>query len=168
MAFEIYCTQSDLEARYTAERVAEVFSVQDADGATSGTASGAAVVTACTDASAKVASYLIGVHSDAMNFGSVPELVKYHACAIAMYLGMRRRPEIGAMKAETVPYYRDAQDAVAELKLIREGILRVSKDLKPANAGGSVASQLPTELQPSGTFITDPTTGNGGFEGGTF
>lgn len=168
MAQQAYCTTADLEARYTAERVAQVFSVQAADGTTAGTADSSAVTAACADASAWVAQFLIGVHASQMPFATVPDVVKMYACDVAMFFGMRRRPNNLGKKIEEIPYGHEFLLARDGLKMVREGLLRIDKDSSPANAGGMVATQLPMDLRPAGTFITDPTTGSGGFEGGTF
>lgn len=167
MAQESYCTQVDLEARFTAERVAEVFSVATSSGETTGTADSTAVAAAITDACAWVGQFLIGIHQSQMPFGTIPPVVKMYACDATMFFGMRRRVEHRGKKPEETPFYFEFSMAQAGLKQVREGLLRIDKDLPPANTGGSVASSTPPTLKPH-FFVPDPSTGTGGFNSGRF
>lgn len=160
-------TQADLEFAYTAERVAEVFSVQAADGSTTGEADADSLAYAIRMGSAEAARMLIGAGYDveSMDADSCPDTIKQLVLPLVMFAGMRRRPEHTVKPPEQVPYFQDWKQARADLKELREARQRVSADIKPANVGTTHSTSAHTSVQPF-TFLADPSTGRGGFNDG--
>jgi phage gp36-like protein len=160
-----YVTQADLEAQFTAERVAQVFSVQAADGSTTGSVDSTSLNWCIAKASAEVDEVLFGIHS-AADLATVPDTIKEIAAVFTMYRGTLRRPEYrGDLKS--LPYRQDYEDARDRLMKMREAYLRMSRDYPPANVGGQYTTSLPESVG-SFVFNADPSTGTGGFNSGDF
>lgn len=159
--------QTDLESAFTAERVAEIFSVQAADGSTTGIDPNS-LAYAIRMGSAEVARLLIGAGYDveAMTEVTCPDTIKQLALPIVMHQGMLRRPEYMSDPKKS-PYYEAWVQARKDLDELRKAYQRIAKDTPPANVGGQVTSNAHTAVQPF-TFLGDPRTGKGGFNDGGF
>jgi hypothetical protein len=162
-------SQTDLESAFTAERVAEVFSVQAADGSTTGVADATSLAYSIRMGSAEAARLLIGAGYDveAMDATTCPDTIKQLVLPLVMHNGMRRRPEYMGKPIADVPYHEEWKQARADLKDLREAKQRVSAATPPANVGGQVRTNAYTTVQPF-TFLGDPRTGTGGFNDGGF
>lgn len=161
-------TQADLEAMFTAERVAEVFSVLDATGATSGAVDATSLAFAIRMGSAEAERILMGAYGSSFPFTSTtcPDTLKQLVGPLVMHVGMLRRPAMMARPKDS-PYYEAWAQARVDLKEMREGLQRLSKADLPANVGGQVSNGNPTSSQPF-VFVADSRTGSGGFNSGSF
>jgi hypothetical protein len=160
--------QDDLEESFSAERVAEVFSVQAADGSTTGIADADALAFAIRMGSAEVARLLIGAGYaiEDMDATTCPDTIKQLALPIVMHRAMLRRPE-HLKDPKSSLYFEAWQQARADLKELREAKQRVAAATPPANVGGEIATNNHTSVQPF-TFLADSRTGEGGFNSGGF
>jgi len=161
--------QADLESAFTKERVAEVFSVQDVSGVTTGVADAASLAYAIRMGSAEVARMLIGAGYDveAMTPATCPDTIKQLALPIVMHQGMLRRPDFLGKAPKDSPYFAAWEQARKDLDELRKASQRVAKDIVPANVGGSFTTSARPYQRPH-TFLADPTTGKGGFNDGSF
>jgi hypothetical protein len=160
-----YITQADLVAQFTAERVAQVFSVQSPDGSSTGAVDSTSLNWCIEKGSAEVDEVLFSIHSSD-HLAVVPDPVKEIAGVFVMYRGMLRRPEYRG-DLNNLPYRQDYLDARERLMKMREAYLRISRDHSPANVGGLYATGLPESVGPF-VFSPDPLTGSGGFNNGDF
>src|SRR5579859_8066607 len=103
-----YVTQTDLDARYTSERVAQVFSIQLADGSSTGNADGPSLTATIIDASGELEELLGVTHVVPFAAPYDPAIVEI-VCAFAMYRGTaQRRPEYSPpQQREKSPYEKD-------------------------------------------------------------
>lgn len=161
-------TQADLEAMFTAERVAEVFSVHDATGASTGIVNATALTMAIRMGSAEAERVLMGVYGAHFPYDSTtcPDTLKQLVGILVMHQGMLRRPDCMASPSKS-PYFESWKQARADLKELREGLQRLSKTDTPANTGGQIKHNAPSSVQPF-TFVGNPHTGEGGFNSGGF
>lgn len=148
-----YCALADLEVRFTAERVAQVFSVQSADGSTTGVADAASVLAACNDVTARISSRLGGVYVVPF-VAPIDDVILDLACDMAMWVGIRRRPEF-VTQERFRPYADLYKDATAQLEDIRTDKARISAAKVPANAGGVDSYTTPDAATPF-YFQPDP------------
>lgn len=166
MATPPYVDQSQLELRFSAERVAQLFSVQAADGSDSGAVDTATLNAIIVDASAEFDS-LIGVEFP-MPLVQVsgawdPVLVEI-VCIFVMFRGASRRPEYGGNDQKKLnPYEKEYQLALKRCVEIKEGKRRLAGNTpRPANQGGEVLNTNPDGITPYWYFWPDPYTGEGG------
>lgn len=164
-----FVTQTDLELQFTPERVAQIFSVQDADGASAGTVDAATLAYVIRMASAETFELLYAVTNAQMPFATadIPDTVKEITGIFVMYRGMMRRPEYATVK-DSNPYAEAYKLAVGRLEKMRDNRARVN-ETKPSNAGGEFTSGTPLNVQPF-YFNQDPSSGgdSGGFTSGSF
>lgn len=163
-----FVDQSDLELMFTVERVAQVFSVQAADGSTSGTADPTRIAHAIRMGSAEAARILMPVNDMAgPSFTTpLPDTLKQLVGPLVMHWGAMSRPEYNG-DPKTSPYQAAWEQARKDLKEVREAYQRLAKDQKPANIGGQIAMHAPLAVQPF-TFLGNASTGDGGFNSGSF
>ena len=166
-----YVTQQDLEDQFGAARVAQVFSVTNADGTNTGTADATALAYAIRMGCAEIDRVLIGVHAADMPFAApYPDTLKQIAGIFVMHGGLVRLPECyggaGGDPRKSV-YASDYERARGDLVEIRKAMQRLSTTTPPANVGGQIASSLPVLQQPF-FFVPDPSTGRGGFGSGGY
>ncbi len=158
-----YVDQSDLELQFTAQRVAQVFSVQASDGSTVGTVDADSLAYAIRMGSTIADRILIGAYAASMPFPE-PYLDALKQCVgpLVMHEGMIRRPEYFGTDVKTLPYHAAACQAREDLKEMRNAIQRLDLTIKPANVGGQLTTSQPSNQQPW-TFIADSVSGRGGF-----
>lgn len=161
-------TQADLEAMFTAERVADVFSVRDATGESTGEVDSASLTMAIRMGSAEAERVIMGAYASSFPYtaATCPDTLRQLVGILVMHQGMLRRPGMIAAP-ETSPYFKVWQQARADLKELREGFQRLSTTDLPANVGGQVANHLPVAQRPF-TFVGNSSTGEGGFNSGDF
>ena len=162
-----YVLQTDLEAQFGADRVAQAFSVVQPDGSYTGTADPAALAYGIRMGSAEFDRVAIGIYGDSMPIPDpAPDTIKQLVGIFVMHGAMLRRPEYAGDPKKS-PYFNDYTTARADLEAIRKAQQRLSTTLTPANVGGQIANSLPVSQQPF-FFVPDPTTGCGGFGSGGF
>lgn len=169
-----YVTQTDLENQFGAARVAQVFSVVNPDGTSTGTADATTIAYAIRMGCAEVDRILLGVLGDSMPFNpdptQIPDTLKQIAGIIVMHAGVLRLPEaMGGAGGDPKksPYFVDYERARADLKEVRKSEQRLDGSAQPANVGGDIENALPTTQQPW-FFIPDPSSGCGGFGSGGY
>lgn len=155
-----YHTQADLESRYTAERIAELYSVQAPDGSTTGVADATALAATIADVDAEIDSILGGVFT--IPLAPVDPVLVGIACDLNPWTAIKRRPAMLA-DARNRPYLDRYTDAIAKLKEIRNGERVISATKAGANVGGEVANDQP--ITETFYFIRDRATGAGGLGG---
>ncbi len=162
-----FVTSDDLVQQFTAERVAEVFSVQDSSGATTGIADATALAYAIRMGSAEAERVLLGAYGSVMPFTApYPDTLKQLVGPLVMHAGFKRRPEYRGKPQES-PYFEDWKQARTDLDQLRIAMQRLSKELQPANTGVSVKQTRPATITKGGYFNADGN-GEGGFNGGDF
>lgn len=160
----LYVTQADLEARFTAERVAEFFSVLSGDGSSTGVVDPDSLEAAITDACAEFDEIVSTEYLAAFEVPYEPSIVEI-VSIFAMFRGVMRRPEYSSWsKPDLRPYERDYIAAVKRAKEIKSGERRLSRTLDAANVGGKLINFAPEAVQPA-YFSPNPTTGEGGMQG---
>lgn len=157
--------QAELEAEYTAERVAQIFSVQAVDGSTTGVVDSASLQRCARMAWAELTQLLFPVYTEA-ELDALPDAVMELWGVLTVYRGLRRRPEYrGDPKA--IPMRDDYLDARKRLEAMRDARARISPTVTPKNAGGQVRTSAPEASQPF-MFNGNQSTGCGGFNSGDF
>lgn len=157
--------QTELEAEFTAERVAQVFSVQSVDGTTTGAVDSSSLQRCARMAWGEVTQLLFPVYTEDQ-LDPVPDAVMEVWGIFTMYRGLRRRPEYNG-DPKAIPMRDDYLDARKRLDAMRDARARISADETPANAGGSYHNHHPEPTQPF-TFLGNAETGEGGFNSGGF
>jgi hypothetical protein len=160
-------SQADLEAMFTAERVAEVFCVQTVAGGTTGVVDSTSLTMAIRMGSAEAERVIMGAYGSSFPYtaDTCPDTLKQLVGVLVMHQGMLRRPDCMA-KPDKSPYFEAWKQARADLKDLREGFQRLSTTDLPANVGGQVSNHNPTTSQPF--FFVPDATGSGGFNSGGF
>lgn len=157
-----YHTQDDLEDRWTAERIAEIYSVQATDGTTTGEADATAVAAMVADVDAEIDSILGGVFDTPLS--PVDPLITAIACDMNPWRGIQRRPAM-MVDARNQPYKLLHDEAIAKLRDIRDGKRIISANHVAANVGGEVIDTYNVEGAQPHYFTRDPSTGEGGLGG---
>ncbi len=158
-----YGVQLDVEARFGADRVGQLFSSINADGSTTGVVDSAAFAAAAQDAKAEIDRVLGTVYP--LPFLPDPVTGLYDATlievwsVITMFKGLLRRPEFWVGDKG----FLETQYKVT-LGILRD--LQTSKSLltttaKPINVGAVIVTESPTDYY----FIIDPDDGSGGMDG---
>lgn len=158
-----YHTQDDLEARWTAERIAEIYSVQASDGSTTGEADATAVAAMIADVDAEIDSILGGVF-DTPFTGTIDPILTAIACDMNPWRGIQRRPAMLA-DARNQPYKVLHDEAIAKLREIRDGKRILSSARNAENTGGEVVDTYNVEGAQPHYFTRVPSTGEGGLGG---
>lgn len=160
--------QTDLEKAFSAERVAEVFCVQDAQGVSSGTPDNAVLAYAIRMGTAEIERLILGPYAGQLEYTAAdcPDTLKQLVLPCVMHQGQLRHPDF--MKdPKTSPYFEAWKQAREDTKALRDGYQRIAAGVKPANVGGQIMQSSPTNQRPH-TFVADPRTGRGGFNDGSF
>lgn len=160
-----YTDQATLEEQFSAERVAEIFCVQVADGSTTGATDATTLARCIAYASAEVDEVLRGVYT-VEQLATPSDSVIEITGIFTMYRGSLRRPEY-QREPDKSPFYALARFARERLEKMRVAQSRMKPTEEPANVGGQLASQSPVTPAPF-TFLSDPSTGTGGFNSGSF
>lgn len=156
----VYVTLADCVARFTAERVAEIFSVNGADGSSTGSADTTAFAAAATDASAEFDEVVRVTYGGSMPFQGPPydPAIVEIVAIFTMRRGALRRPEYKpSAKANEGPFQCEYAAAMLRCKEIKEGARRLAVDTNasPANSGGEVVTTNDPSARPF-YFIADP------------
>lgn len=163
-----WVNQDDLEKAFTPEKVAEVFSVQQGDGSSSGAADAAALTYAIRMGTAEIERVILGAYAGKLDYiaTTCPDTLKQLVLPCVMHQGMLRRPEFMRDPKQS-PYFEVWKQAREDAKGLREGYQRIAANVDPANVGGQITNSAPTVRKPH-TFLADPRTGKGGFNDGSF
>lgn len=167
MATPPYTNQASLIARFTAERVAQLFSVQGVDGSDSGAIDTDALAATIADAEAEFESIIGPVYPSIQQVnGQWDPIVTYIVSVFAMYLGIARRPEYLGGKGEN-PYAAAYKHALMWMDEIKSGKRRLMGTTAASlNRGGEILSINPTDtIAPYFYFSPNPRTGEGGSSG---
>jgi len=175
MASTAYIAQSDLEDRFGVERVAQVFSVIQADGTYGSAPDADALAAGIADGCAELDELLGVVYvtpflplPDGDYDGAIVEI----ACTFTMYRAASRRIEYDALQKDTMsPYERQYNRALKRCEEIKLDKRRLQNQtfITPANIGGQYTNSAPDPiLQQSGMYFSSTTAGPGGFNSGIF
>jgi phage gp36-like protein len=156
---DTYVQQADLEVRFTAERVAEVFSVRASDGSTTGVADDASMHVAALDATTEVNEKLAPVYATPF-VAPLPASVVEIVAIITMWRGMVRRPEFLTEK-NSKPYEMQYRDARTRLQELHDGTSKLDERYRAANSGGAVVNENVETARPF-YFTANPDDGSGG------
>jgi phage gp36-like protein len=159
-----YHAQADLEARWTTERIAEIFSEQASDGSTTGEVNAASLDAAIADSDAEIDSILGGVFTTPFEDDDVDPMIVTLACDMTPWNGCRRRPVLLGQPSASM-YEKMYDRAISILKEIREGKRIISSNRTASNVGGEVVSDSHVEDATPHYFIQNRTTGEGGLDG---
>lgn len=145
-----YTTQVLLERRFTKERVAQLFSIQQDDGSSTGVVDAATLDACIADASAEFDSILGPVFPMPLSqVGGVWDPVIVEIVSIfTMYRGGSLRPEFTSVVGQATkvrPYADEYKDALARCKEIKSGQRRLAGNAPPPkNQGGEVIVNNPS------------------------
>lgn len=154
-----YTDQSKLEARFGADRIAEVFSARLPDGSTTGSADATAVAAACADADAEIDERIGTAYATPVS--PVPASLVEIASIIAIWRGMMRHPELLNDKTAK-PFETQYRDACKRLDEIHDGKRRLDASLVSKTGGARVNSENVEVARPF-YFTPDPAgAGSGG------
>lgn len=167
MAASQYVTQANLEARFGAERVAQLFSIQQSDGSFTGSADAPSLTQTIIDASAELeevlgVEFVIPFAVDGS--GNYDPAIVEITSVFTMYRGMMRRPEYQGDKQGSAPYeqeYARALKRCTEIKEDKRTLVGQSRQT-PANVDGQTTNTNPTDVTPYHYFLHNPITGEGG------
>lgn len=162
----VYVTSDDCVARFGAERVAQFFCAQSADGSTDGTVDSTAFLAAATDASAEFDEIVRTTYGASMPFQGPPydPAIVEIVCIFTMRRGALRRPEYKSVdKNKAGPFQEEYDAAQLRAQEIKRGERRLAVDTlaRPANSGGEVVNTNVVGARPF--YFTpnpsDPSTG---------
>lgn len=172
-----YVALADLEIRFTAARVAQVFSSPGVDGSDSGVVDTDALNLTIADASAEfdeVAGTVFPMPFAQVDGAWDPAIIEIVSIFV-MYRGTAlRRPEYSGDGRKLSPYEKEYEKAMKRCKEIKEGKRRLvgvngAAAAVPANTGGQRSNTNPTGIKPYHYFSPSPTgTGNSGSNGNGF
>lgn len=164
-----YIVQTDLESRFGAERVAQIFQIQNSDGTTTGNADGPSLTATIADAGAELEELLgvVYVVPFAQVGGAYDQAIMEIVSVFTMYRGsLLRRPEYTTEgRVAASPYAQAYRQALARCQEIKEGKRRLTNQaLKPANVGGQLVNSNPSDVNPYFYFLPNPVDGTGGMD----
>lgn len=165
-----YTTQVLLERRFTKERVAQLFSIQQDDGSSTGVVDASTLDAVIADASAEFDSIIGTVFPMPLSQvnGTWDPVIVEIVSVFAMYRGGSLRPEFAMVlgRGEKVrPYADEYKDALARCKEIKSGQRRLAGNAPPPkNQGGEVVVNNPSPNADPMYFWPD-STGRGGASG---
>lgn len=167
MAATLYVTQADLVARFTAEKVAQLFSVQQPDASDSGAVDSTAFTAIAGDAGTEFEE-IMGTEFDvpfaAESGGGYDPAIVEIVAIFTMFRAASRRPEYSAADHKSAPYAREYHLALTRCHDIKAGKRRlVGANRKlAANTGGQTKSNQPDGIAPYFYFVHNPNDGTGG------
>lgn len=163
MASPPYVTQADLEKRFTRQRVAQIFSIQQSDGSDSGAVDSDTLAAIIADASAEFDSILLTVFTTLTQVGGLWDSTIVECVSVfVMYRGTSQlRVEYAANGTKLSPYEKDYLAAVKRVKEIKAGERRLAglngvTTQVPANTGGENTSENPSGIRPFRYFWPSP------------
>jgi phage gp36-like protein len=170
-----YIAQSDLEARFGVERVAQVFSVIQPTGSYSSSADSTAVAAGIADGCAELDELLGVVYVTPfapLPGGGYDGAIVEIACIFTMFRAALRRVEYDPTQKDAPGLYerpyRLALKRCEEIKLDKRR-LQNQTAIVPANIGGQFTNSAPdTVQQDSGMYFSATSAGQGGFNNGIF
>lgn len=162
-----YIDVEGLEARFTRQRVAEVFGSADVDGSFTGAADPAAFAACEADARAELEEILAPAYVtpfDGPPYERVPPAVVELAAICTMWRGVQtRRPEYLTDERGKV-YAALHALAMKRLDELRDRRRKLSDAIVAETSGGRILTSDPPAIAPS-YFRPNPFTGEGGLEG---
>ena len=170
-----YIAQSDLEARFGVERVAQVFSVIQPDGSYGSSADATAVAAGIADGCAELDELLGVVYVTPflpLPSGGYDGAIVEIASVFTMYRAAIRRVEYQPSAKDAPGIYEVAYNrALKRCEEIRLDKRRLQNQtqITPANVGGQFTNSAPDPIQQeSGMYFSSTSAGQGGFNNGIF